>query len=175
MRLVPTLAATSTSTSEDYFAGASHIGHQGLAQGVLGPMQDDEALLLFALVQASQVRRVLEVGGLGGFSALTLAQAMRRKPHAIVYSVDLHATPRRHPRHRSIRKDAAQLQPADVGGAPLDLIFLDCHVYNATKATLTRLLRLGMLAHDGFIVRPTSTSTTTSRADAQCTHPSRSV
>ena len=61
-------------SSSDYFSAASHIGHQGRAQGVLGPMQDDEALLLFALVQASHVRRTLEIGALGGFSALTVAQ-----------------------------------------------------------------------------------------------------
>ena len=71
----------------DYFVPASHIGWQGVAQGVLGPMQDDEALLLYALVQASHVRRVLEIGGLGGFSAFTLVQGMHRKPNSAVYTM----------------------------------------------------------------------------------------
>ena len=48
-----------------------HIGQQGRRQEVVGPMQDDEALLLFALARTMGVNRVLEVGGLGGFSAAT--------------------------------------------------------------------------------------------------------
>ena len=88
-RLAFTLLLCSSAAADisDYFAPASHIGWQGAAQGVLGPMQDDEALLLYALVQASHVKRVLEIGGLGGFSAFTLVQGMHRKPNSAVYTM----------------------------------------------------------------------------------------
>jgi|AACY02.6.fsa_nt_gi Predicted O-methyltransferase len=88
-----------------YFAPASHIGQQGAAQAVLGPLQDDEALLIYSLVQSSHVRRVLEIGGLGGFSALTFLQGMHRKqPNMTVYTIDIHKVPRRHARHRVLTK-----------------------------------------------------------------------
>lgn len=35
-------------------------------QRVGGPIQDDEALVLFALIRAMRLKRILEVGGLGG-------------------------------------------------------------------------------------------------------------
>ena len=34
---------------------------------MLGPIQDDEALLLFALIRTTHVRRVAEIGGYHGY------------------------------------------------------------------------------------------------------------
>ena len=34
-----------------------------------GAIQDDEALLLFAMIRVMHLRRVLEIGGLDGYSA----------------------------------------------------------------------------------------------------------
>jgi predicted O-methyltransferase YrrM len=45
-------------------------------QNVSGPIQDDEALLLFALIRVMCMRRVLEVGGLFGYSATNFIQAV---------------------------------------------------------------------------------------------------
>ena len=47
-------------------------------QVVVGPVQDDEALLLFALVRCMRLRRILEVGGLDGYSARNFLRAMGR-------------------------------------------------------------------------------------------------
>ena len=48
-------------------------------QRVVGPMQADEMLLLFGLIRASSVARVLEVGGFKGDSAYTFLRALRCK------------------------------------------------------------------------------------------------
>lgn len=38
-------------------------------QMVCGPIQDDEALLLYAFVKTMRMKRILEIGGLDGHSA----------------------------------------------------------------------------------------------------------
>ena len=45
-----------------------------------GPMQADEMLLLFSVVRTSSVRRILEIGGLSGFSAFNFLEALRSGP-----------------------------------------------------------------------------------------------
>ena len=120
-----------------------HIGKQGVDQAVMGPIQDDEALLLFALVQASHVRRVLEIGGRLGDSAYNFVQGLHRKNGSRVYSVDTARVPRVYgttANHTPIQKDARALVLADVDNEPIDLLFLDCHDFLATRASLTRLL-----------------------------------
>jgi len=54
----------------------AHIGWQGRKQDVVGPLQDDEALLLFALSRALGVNRVLEIGSLNGDSARNFLSAV---------------------------------------------------------------------------------------------------
>ena len=44
-------------------------------QLVFGPVQDDEALFLYAVVRVMRLRRILEVGGLGGYSARNFLEA----------------------------------------------------------------------------------------------------
>ena len=66
----------------------SHLGLQRVEQDVIGPMQDDESLLLFALVRTSHVRRVLEIGGLHGESAMNFLRALKHKQRAVVYTID---------------------------------------------------------------------------------------
>jgi len=54
----------------------AHIGWQGRKQDVVGPLQDDEALLMFALSRALGVNRVLEIGSLNGDSARNFLSAV---------------------------------------------------------------------------------------------------
>ena len=92
---------------DDYFSMMRHLGRQGREQNVVGPMQDDEALLLFALARTMGVTRVLEVGGLGGFSATNfvaaIACARGGGRNAAVYTVDINIVPRIGPYHRTIQ------------------------------------------------------------------------
>ena len=97
-------------------------------QRVIGPVQDDEALFLYSIVKGSRMRRILEIGGLSGYSARNFLAAMDRSgPGAVLYTVDLNPVPVVGPGHRVIVKNALHLTAADVDDLPLDLIFFDCH------------------------------------------------
>ena len=52
----------------------------------LGPLQDDEALLLYGLVRALRPRTVVEFGTAHGFSALNFLQALFDDQEARVFS-----------------------------------------------------------------------------------------
>lgn len=129
----------------------AHLGSQGPYQGVLGPMQDDEALLLFALVRSSQVRRVLEIGGNDGFSARNFVAALRPKANATVYTIDLMQVPRMGPTHVVISKDAASFTASDIGGEPIDLLLLDCHHYSVQRQLVLALESANLFGHHSYI------------------------
>lgn len=97
-------------------------------QRVLGPIQDDEALLLYSIIKGSRMRRVLEIGGLGGYSATNFLAALDRSgPGAVLYTVDLNPVPVIARNHKVIVKNALHITPADVDELPLDMVFFDCH------------------------------------------------
>ncbi len=52
-------------------------------------MQDDEALLLYSVVRGMRLSRVLEIGGLSGYSAKNFLQAMEPM-QGVVYTVGMH-------------------------------------------------------------------------------------
>ena len=115
------------------------------AQRQMGPMQDDEMLLLFAWVRTTRAARVLEIGGLGGRSAYNFLTATDGLPGAVVYTVDLRHLPSRARNHVVLTKDAAELTSSDVNDRPLDLLLLDCHNRTATLRMLRTLEAQGLL------------------------------
>lgn len=97
-------------------------------QRVIGPIQDDEALFLYSIIRGSRMRRVLEIGGLSGYSAKNfLAALCASGPDAMMYTVDINPVPVLADNHRVIVKNALDVVPADVDHLPLDLVFFDCH------------------------------------------------
>lgn len=112
-------------------------------QVVVGPIQDDEALFLFALIRGMLLKRVLEVGGLSGYSARNFLEAVGSD--GVVYTVDLNKVPRLAPNHVTLRKDIGRLRTGDLDGKPLDLVFFDCHVYDAQVNAYWVLRRDGMV------------------------------
>jgi hypothetical protein len=94
-------------------------------QEVMGPIQDDEALVLFALIKCMRLWRVFEIGGLGGYSARNFLRAVG--PQGTVYTVDLNPVPSQGPNHKCIQKNALDITFEDLDNAPLDLVFFDCH------------------------------------------------
>jgi predicted O-methyltransferase YrrM len=127
----------------------SHLT-QPATQDVAGPIQDDEALALFALVRCMRMNRILEVGGLGGYSARNFVAALH-SPSGVVYSCDIVEVPKQGSRHAVIVKDAANLTPSDVGGLPLDLIFFDCHADTATQRSYDTLSDAGIIGTNTII------------------------
>ena len=100
-------------------------------QYVRGSIQDDEALLLYALIRCSLIKRILESGAGVGYSAKNFLQATSKFENSLVYSVDISRSSLEDPkRHRSIVKSIDLVEPDDVDNLPLDLIFFDSHRLN---------------------------------------------
>jgi hypothetical protein len=133
-------------SQQELFHRLRHIGHQGPYA-----LQDDEALLLFALARVNGVSRVLEVGGLGGYTARNFLEAVACMSSPAVYSVDINLIPRVGPGHHPIQKWPGLLTATDLDTQAVDLILLDCHHYPATIAMLRRVLTQGLLAPEGLI------------------------
>lgn len=112
-------------------------------QYVGGPVQDDEALFLYAVVRGMRLRRILEVGGLDGYSARNFLRAVGGG--GVVYTVDINPVRQVAPNHRVITKDAAAVRPGDVDGAPLDLVFFDAHAYAPQMDMFLALQRAGII------------------------------
>jgi hypothetical protein len=127
-------------------AGKYDLSHltQPPDQYVCGPIQDDEALLLFALIRVMRIRRVLEIGGLSGYSAANFVRAVGSL--GVVYTIDINPVRQVAPNHVPIVMDATKATPSVFGNEPLDLIFFDCHVFDAQMTLLSRLAGGGMVA-----------------------------
>lgn len=101
---------------------------QDESQRVVGPIQDDEALFLYSLIRGMRLERILEIGGLSGYSAQNFLKAVSFSQNATVYTVDKFPyVPKLADNHKVIIKDANFLTIADIDNKPIDLIFFDCH------------------------------------------------
>lgn len=96
-------------------------------QRVLGPVQDDEALFLYSIVRGMRLKRILEIGGLSGYSARNFLAAMSNLDDSIMYTVDLNTVPTLADNHKVIVKNALHLTIDDVDNKGIDLVFFDCH------------------------------------------------
>lgn len=115
-----------------------------------GPLQRDEALLLFALVRVLRPETLVEIGFLDGHSARNFLQAMDADARPYSFDISEHAArwaqaladdARFTYRERS--QDA--LVPEDINGRRADFVFLDAsHDLALNRETFRRLQ--GMLA-----------------------------
>jgi len=130
----------------------SHLT-QSPDQAVMGPVQDDEALLLHAVCRVCQFTRVVEFGGLHGYSARNFLQAMG--PEGAVWSVDCDPIQTVGDRHFHVHREAGSVTAGDFteGGAPIraDLVFLDVHDFHQQLRAL-RVLQEAGIAHDGTLL-----------------------
>lgn len=110
-----------------------------------GPIQDDEALLFFALIRVTRIKRVLEFGGVHGYSAKNFCEAIF---DGTVYTVDWGVegvTPKQGANHKVIVKNVADITPEDVDNKPVDLVFFDCHAYEAELCAFQTLKEAGII------------------------------
>lgn len=134
-------------------------------QVVAGPVQDDEALFLFALIRCMRLRRVLEIGGLDGYSAANFLQAIG--PMGMLYTVDLKPVAALASNHKTIQKNCADLHGEDIGNTPADLVFFDCHIYDAQMQLHRNLQRQGMITERTVLaLHDTNLHPLTEREDA---------
>jgi len=96
-------------------------------QQVLGPIQDDEALFLYSIIRGCRLNRILEIGGLNGYSGKNFLQALSFSTDGILYTCDINPVPILSDNHKVIIKNALDLTIDELDNKPLDLIFFDCH------------------------------------------------
>jgi len=118
-----------------------------------GPIQDDEALLLFALIRVTRIKRIVEFGAVPGYSATNFVAALGDE--GTVYSVDWGEdgpTPTVAINHFVIKKNVADVEPEDLHNEPVDLVFFDCHAYEASLCAFQKLRRAGVITDKTIIV-----------------------
>ena len=113
------------------------------SQNVAGPIQDDEALFLYSIIQGMRLKRVFEIGGLNGYSATNFLRAVGKD--GVVYTCDLNPVPRLADNHIVLTKNAASVTPADLHNMPLEFIFFDCHEYNVQMQLYHSLKDFGLI------------------------------
>lgn len=96
-------------------------------QNVCGPIQDDEALFLYSIIRGCRLERVLEIGGLNGYSSKNFLQALSYSKNSILYTCDVNPVPVLGKSHKVIIKNAVDLTPEELDNKPLDMVLFDCH------------------------------------------------
>lgn len=123
----------------------SHLTQE--SRRVYGPVQDDEALLLYAMIRCVGARRVLEVGGQTGYSARNFLAAVG--PDGEVFTIDLEPVERLADNHTVIQSD---IGTADLSGIPpCDVVFYDAHALEPQTTFHGRAEERGVI-HAGTIV-----------------------
>jgi predicted O-methyltransferase YrrM len=149
MRFVKTNALKGYSYYLDMVAyDLSHLT-QPDDENVVGPIQDTEALFLYSIVRGMRMRRVLEIGGLSGYSATNFVRAI--SSGGTVYTVDISPVRQVSENHKVIVKDARTLTASDVDDEPLDMIFFDCHDYDVQMTLFDRLVEHGIVTESTVI------------------------
>jgi hypothetical protein len=118
-----------------------------------GPIQDDEALLLFALIRVTRIKRIVEFGSTFGDSARNFIEAING--NGTVYSVDWGVEavcPKLADNHKVIIKNVADITPEDLDNEPIDLLFFDCHAYEASLCAFQNLKRAGIITDKTILV-----------------------
>jgi predicted O-methyltransferase YrrM len=143
----------------------THLSAFREGPGVYGPIQREEALLLFALVRTVRPQTVLELGFGAGRSAYNFLRALDADARLYTFDVCEEAASAagrlfgHDDRLRFRRKSQAEFEPSDVDGRPVDFVLLDAsHDLALNQQTLRRVLPA--LAPDAILaVHDTGTTT----------------
>ncbi len=136
-------------TTPDYFQAAREIPQLSWYAGdeAIGPVQRDEATILFAITRLIRPRVALEFGAARGHSLRCFLEAT---PDTVVYSFDIHRDPRmdRHLRKYRARLKFVQKSQTDlvpdcldpIHRDAVDLVFFDAsHILESNQVTYARL------------------------------------
>ncbi len=130
---------------KDYNMVKYNLEHltQNSNQEVGGPIQDDEALLLFSIIKTCRIKNILEVGGLDGYSAKNFISAIDKI--GIVITVDINNVKKISENHLVIQKNINDITIEDIKNISLDLVFFDCHQYDAQMNFLDNMIKCGVI------------------------------
>jgi predicted O-methyltransferase YrrM len=101
----------------------SHL-NQNPNQKVIGPIQDDEALLLFALCKSMIIKKIVEVGTLNGYSTRNFIEAVGKDGHVI--SIDKRPFSAEYNNFTFVHKDINDVDSKEIPWI-IDLVFFDSH------------------------------------------------
>jgi len=125
-------------------------------KGLCGPLQQEEALLLYSLIRMIRPKVLLEFGFHYGHSTFNFLEAMGKEDH--LYSFDIAESAKKvaatYFSHRKnftfIFKSQADVSATDFAHLPIDFVFIDAsHQLDLNQITFTRLVPL--LAPDCLI------------------------
>lgn len=119
-------------------------------QSVMGPIQDDEALLLYALIRCMRLKYVLEIGGQSGYSARNFCKAVG--PDGFVWTVEKDNFLKPVAQNHSVVVCDAAYFDTRAFLNPIDLVFFDCHDFYAQMRLLERLEAGKLIADETLLV-----------------------
>lgn len=94
-----------------------------------GPIQDDEALLLYGLIRTMGLKYIVEIGGLEGYSAQNFLRAICGEGKVV--TIDPSFKDRfgllSNKNFCCVKKQAQNVMPEELGIPRIDLLFFDCH------------------------------------------------
>jgi hypothetical protein len=122
---------------------------QNSDQCVLGPIQDDEALALYAIIKVMRIKKVVEIGAQTGYSASNFLAAV--EGDGVVLSVDINPIRKISENHITVVKDVAAIQPEEIP-FEIELLFYDCHNINAQLHFHDKMLQANKITKKTTIV-----------------------
>lgn len=128
-----------------------HHLSQSKDQVVSGPIQDDEALLLYAIIRVCMIKNIVEVGGLDGYSAVNFLSAISDGGGKL-FTIDLNLVPKKGPNHFVIQKDVGAVRGMDLFYTKIDMVFFDCHVYESQMKFYQNMVEHKIIDDDTMIV-----------------------
>ena len=128
---------------------------------VFGPIQDDEALLLYSLIRCMGLKYVVEVGGLHGYSARNFIKAIG--DDGMVITIDKAVSQHQHEVNKTLKNINLKnysLIEADVNDVPpealnlprIDLLFFDAHHLDAQMSFFYKCLDSNLITDRTIIV-----------------------
>lgn len=120
---------------------------------VKGPIQDDEAILLYGLVRTMGLKYIVELGGLNGYSAQNFVKAISGQGKVI--SIDPNFTNKYNiptDNFTFIRKKCQDVFPKDLNIPRIDLLFFDCHALRPQIEFFDRCLAEGLITNNTVLV-----------------------
>lgn len=118
-------------------------------QSVLGPIQDDEALLLYSIIRVMRIHTVVEIGGLNGYSATNFLQSFTNSKDKL-YTIDVNPVKKLSDNHIVIIKDCRLIDDKDISDK-IDMVFFDAHVYNEQIVFYNNMVKLGLIDDNTII------------------------
>ena len=111
---------------------------QNSDQMVLGPIQDDEALLLFALCKVMMIKNIIEIGVLDGYSTNNFIKAVGENGNVI--GIDINDVQFKSKGFTFIKSCVSMVDPNQIPWN-IDLIFFDSHAEEAQKIFYNNMVK----------------------------------